>query len=218
MATIGKSLARFIPFKAEILSEDLAILVNDDLLKFCLRSGTQLAERYCKNNLYQRNASLNEYIDGDGSRKLRLRHVGGNVPLINTVVIVYEITSDGTQTVLAASNYRVDPSGFLFRLSDVWAIGERNYRVDYNPGWDVDLWETDLFTSATWEVPEDLEKAVMHIAAWDYKMNYGSKGNSQLGIQSLSTTEKSITFQNIQDIIPSAASVLKNYRRSICPL
>ena len=214
---VGKSIARFLPFKQEMLSEAPAILTNDDILKFCLVAATDLAEKYCDTNLYQRDVDLTEYIDGDGSRKLRLLHAGGNVPLINTSVTVYTVADDGTQTLVPAADYRVDPDGFLMNQNGIWTLGERNYRVDHNPGWDADNWETALITDATWAIPLGLEKATMHTAAWDYKQNYGAKGNSMLGIQSKSTQDVSLSFQTVEDFLPIAAAVFKRYRRKRGP-
>jgi len=207
------SIGRFIPFKAQYLSENPAVLTNDQHIKKCLIDTTRLMESYLGATLYQRVALHSEFFNGDGTNQYQLMRCSAEIPMVNITLTITRIMLDGSQEVVDPTYYRVLGNGIIILLEGrKWVIGDYNYKFEYHPGWFCDYWETSDYGDSSWAIPDDLERACWIHAAHLYKQSFGTKGDARHGLKSVSTEDASLVFIDItKNFYPEVEGILQPY-------
>ncbi len=138
---------------------------------------------YC-DRVFDINATITEYADGDGTRHLRLKHYPAN-----SITSITWIAEDDTEILVASSDYQLKSSEGDVRLkmdavhSGSWIVGEENYKVVYSSGY------------AAVDVPKDLKLAALIWGAYYFKKNdqkLDAVFSMRIGDQSVSYLSKEI--------------------------
>tara|TARA_R110002020_G_scaffold118950_6_gene271731 strand:+ start:1839 stop:2504 length:666 start_codon:yes stop_codon:yes gene_type:complete len=212
--------------RLSVLKEHLNISTTslDNTLKNYLKGATAVASRYTKRTMLERPSSAEaeyytvENMDVGGYQSLGFSF---GVPTrlylrnrFNTVVtsVINDYDKTGGDETIASGDYTVFLSEGVIRFNkDNVSSGFKNVKVTYTAGYDTSDWDTDAVTTTFNDVPEDLEIAVLMIAA---KMFLDSKkGDDRQGLASKSRDGESISFSAIfEKGLPSISlMILDNY-------
>tara|TARA_R100000808_G_scaffold1822_1_gene7782 strand:- start:11990 stop:12655 length:666 start_codon:yes stop_codon:yes gene_type:complete len=212
--------------RLSVLKEHLNISTTslDNTLKNYLKGATAVASRYTKRTMLERPSSNDveyytvENVDVGGYQTLGFSF---GVPTklylrnrFNTVVasVINDYDQTGGDETIASGDYTVFADEGVIRFNkDNISSGFKNVKVTYKAGYDTSDWDTDAVTTTFNDVPEDLEIAVLMIAA---KMFLDSKkGDDRQGLASKSRDGESISFSAIfEKGLPSISlMILDNY-------
>lgn len=212
--------------RLSVLKEHLNISTTslDNTLKNYLKGATAVASRYTKRTMLERPSSDDveyytvENMDVGGYQTLGFSF---GVPTklylrnrFNTTVtsVINDYDKTGGDETIASGDYTVFADEGVIRFNkDNISSGFKNVKVTYKAGYDTSDWDTDAVTTTFNDVPEDLEIAVLMIAA---KMFLDSKkGDDRQGLASKSRDGESISFSAIfEKGLPSISlMILDNY-------
>lgn len=212
--------------RLSVLKEHLNISTTslDNTLKNYLKGATAVASRYTKRTMLERPSSAEveyytvENMDVGGYQSLGFSF---GVPTklylrnrFNTTVtsVINDYDKTGGDETIASGDYTVFADEGVIRFNkDNISSGFKNVKVTYSAGYDTSDWDTDAVTTTFNDVPEDLEIAVLMIAA---KMFLDSKkGDDRQGLASKSRDGESISFSAIfEKGLPSISlMILDNY-------
>ena len=212
--------------RLSVLKEHLNISTTslDNTLKNYLKGASAVASRYTKRTMLERPSSAEveyytvENMDVGGYQSLGFSF---GVPTklylrnrFNTTVtsVINDYDKTGGDETIASGDYTVFADEGVIRFNkDNISSGFKNVKVTYSAGYDTSDWDTDAVTTTFNDVPEDLEIAVLMIAA---KMFLDSKkGDDRQGLASKSRDGESISFSAIfEKGLPSISlMILDNY-------
>jgi hypothetical protein len=212
--------------RLSVLKEHLNISTTslDNTLKNYLKGASAVASRYTKRTMLERPSSAEveyytvENMDVGGYQSLGFSF---GVPTklylrnrFNTTVtsVINDYDKTGGDETIASGDYTVFADEGVIRFNkDNVSSGFKNVKITYSAGYDTSDWDTDAVTTTFNDVPEDLEIAVLMIAA---KMFLDSKkGDDRQGLASKSRDGESISFSAIfEKGLPSISlMILDNY-------
>jgi len=212
--------------RLSVLKEHLNISTTslDNTLKNYLKGASAVASRYTKRTMLERPSSAEveyytvENMDVGGYQSLGFSF---GVPTklylrnrFNTTVtsVINDYDKTGGDETIASGDYTVFADEGVIRFNkDNVSSGFKNVKITYSAGYDTSDWDTDAVTTTFNDVPEDLEIAVLMIAA---KMFLDSKkGDDRQGLASKSRDGESISISAIfEKGLPSISlMILDNY-------
>jgi len=220
------SLARLSVFKSPAFMNDEGSVEYDDEYKNMLVMATGFVEKYTARNLISATYTDQEYA-GEASNRLWLREW----PV--TAVSEVKVWDGSDWTALTAAHYGIREERYLlypllnYRSAAVYGNWRSPYaetedaiKVSYTAGYDNTSWDTtpvwDIYGDAygLWEVPMELELAVLEIAhiLW----TEGKEGGARRGLTSVGMGGESISIDTFITKMPSRVrTVLDRYRRLI---
>tara|TARA_Y100000593_G_scaffold80083_1_gene149335 strand:- start:13 stop:639 length:627 start_codon:yes stop_codon:yes gene_type:complete len=187
---------------------------NDNTLKVLLGAATSIASNYTNRDYLEKpSGTIEEYYSPTNvlNSRLYLR----NKPLNTITSVIENFGKTGGDDTVAAGDYEVFSNDGVIRFDDATLTpGYLNVKVTYNPGYDTSDWDTDAITVTFGNVPNDLEYAVMRIAAKLYLDS--KKGEGRGGVTSKSRGAESIgyTTEFSQDLPKESVLILDGYTMS----
>ncbi len=180
---------------------------NDNTLKVYLKAATSVASNYTNRDYLEKPAAaIDEFYSPTDvlNSRLYLR----NKPLNTVSAVVENYGKTGGNDTIAAGDYELFSDLGVIRFDDsTLTPGFLNVKVNYQPGYDTSDWDTDAVTATFGNVPEDLEFAVVRIAA---KMWLDSKkGDGRAGVKGKSRGQERINFSEMfADDFPKEAELI----------
>lgn len=187
---------------------------NDNTLKLLLGAATTIAANYTNRDYLEKPGSaIDEFYSPTNvlNSRLYLR----NKPLNSVSAVVENYGKTGGDDTISSDDYDVFSSEGVIRFDGANPTpGFLNLKVNYQPGYDTSDWATDAITVTFGNVPNDLEYAVMRIAAKIYLDS--KKGEGRGGVTSKSRGAESIGFTTefSQDLPKESMLVLDGYTMS----
>jgi hypothetical protein len=213
--------------RLSVLKEHLGVSTTslDNSLKNYLKAATGIASKYTKRSMLER-PSLDqieyytvENMDIGGYQTLGFSWAAPNQLFLrnkhnlSVASVIDDYDKTGGDDTIASGDYTVFSEEGAIRFNkDNVSSGFKNVKIAYKAGYDTSDWDTDAVTTTFGDVPEDLEIAVVFIAA---KLFLDSKkGDDRQGIASKTRDSESISFSAIFERgLPSVAlMILDNYR------
>ena len=177
--------------------EYLGLHVNDTskdaLVRSLINYASAAAQREARRTLMPASTSITEFLDGDGTRDLKV----SQYPIVSVTELYDDINRDFTSSdLLSSDDYEIYKENGIIRLynsESMFSIGAKNVKAVYVGG----------YTSST--LPEDLKWAVLEYVTFLYS-NRGSSGFSSVRFGSLG---KSYVPQAVP---PAVLHVFRQYR------
>ena len=180
---------------------------NDNTLKVYLKAATSVAENYTNRDYLEKpGAAIDEFYSPTDVLNSRLYLK--NKPLNTVSAVVENYGKTGGDDTIAAGDYEVFSDLGVIRFDDsTLTPGFLNVKVNYQPGYDTTSWDSAAVTATFGTVPEDLEFAVVRIAA---KMWLDSKkGDGRAGVKGKSRGQERINFSEMfADDFPKEAELI----------